>query len=198
MSKIADIQLKINNGKIELVARRENYIEISSSDLTLIQDEIKKIISFCESLKTDDEKLKEQKEKLLEFVLQKTTNEEKASNSELFDKWTINKAYRTNDYISHYGIVYKCLKEHVSSYENIPSITPENWEKIQKKEVEEGVNSEWQENFEKAENYSRDKTYMQGEYVKYYNELYKAKKKIASEQLPSKISEFWEHIPKNK
>lgn len=197
MSKIVDIQLRINDNDVELIAKRKDYTEVQAIELSEIQNEIKKIILFCENLKTKDEELKEQKEKLLDFVTNHSSDEEKANNPELFEKWSVGKAYRLNDYINHLGIVYKCKKEHIANYEYIPSITKDYWEKLQKsKEVDPTINPEWQENFESAENYSRDKSYKKGDYVKYYNELYKAKKNVTDEQLPSSISEYWEHITK--
>lgn len=197
MTKIVDIQLKISNDNIELIARRENYVEVSSNDLTSIQNELKKVISFCENLKTGDEKLKEQKENLLEFVTGHLTDDEKARNPKLFDKWEIGKLCLKNSYKNHYNIVYKCKEEHISSYENIPAISEAYWKKLpNEKKLEEGTNPEWAENFDKAEFYSRDLSYPAGVYKKFYNELYKSKGKVPAGEIPSNVSPYWTHIPK--
>lgn len=169
MSKIVDIQLRINDNDVELIAKRKDYTEIQAIELSEIQNEIKKIISFCENLKTKDEELKEQKEKLLDFVTNHSSDEEKANNPELFDKWLIRKMYKLNDVINHLGIIYKCKKEHISDYEYIPSISSEYWEVVKAK-------SEKPRNpllpKEKPQFYESDKTYNKGDYVMSGNKVY--------------------------
>ena len=74
--------------------------------------------------------------------------------------------------------------------ENFWKIVPNN------KPIEDGINPEWAENFEKAEFYSRDLSYPAGVYKKFYNELYKSKDKVPAGEVPSNISKYWTHIPK--
>lgn len=160
-------------------------------------EDMKDIINIVENTKSKDEKIKNFiDEKIKEDIKKDKSNIGKLK--VLIEKWKIDTLYELGNLATYNDVIFECIKKHKSDYESIPLNNTEFWKKLEEeKQVEDGINPEWQENFEKAENYSRDKSYNQGEYVKFYNELYKAKKKITSEELPSKISEFWEFISKN-
>lgn len=204
MAEIVDIQIKIvkinGDDTYEIVALREGYnIQVATKNLSTIQDEITKIVNFCKNLKTDEEKLKEQKEKLLEFVIKNSTDKQKIINPDFFDEWIIGKKMLENRYVNHLGIVYKCLKEHIADYQLSPSLYLYNkyWEKIEdEKPIADGVNPEWQEHYEKAEFYYDDLSYPAGVYKKHYNELYKSKEKVPAGKTPKDNPQFWKLIPK--
>lgn len=181
--------------KFYFVGQKDNGFEVEGY---FSLEELKNVISKVEKTQS----FEEQKniiinEKIKEEITKDVENIKKYK--DLIERWKIKTKYAIDEICKYNDIVFKCVKEHISEYESIPFNNTEFWKKLEEeKQVEDGANPEWQENFEKAEFYSRDKTYRQGEYVKYYNELYKAKKDIKNEQIPSSISEYWEHIPKNK
>lgn len=199
--EIVEVVIKVTtvNGKelYEVIGRRSNYVEITAPDISTIQKELEKVVGFCKVLKTPSEILEQQKERLLEFVIKNSTNEQKAHNPEFFRPWRVGEPFTKDEYANHLGLVFLCQEDNIATYENIPINNPKIWKKVSEdKPIEEGINPEWQENFEKAKFYSRDKTYKPGTYVKYYNELYRAVKDIKDGEIPSNVSQYWTHIPK--
>ena len=198
--EIAEVVIKVTtvNGKdrYEVIARRSNYVEVVASDVTTIEKELQKVVGLCKVLKTPNEEIEEQTQRLLEFVIKKSTEKEKLQNPDFFRKWGVGEFFSKGEYVNHLGLVFKCKESNNATYENIPINTPELWEKIVEK-ADKNINPEYADNYNKAEFYSRDKSYKLGSYVIYYNELYKAIKEVKNGEVPDLKSNYWQLIPKN-
>ncbi len=159
-------------------------------------EEMKKIIEKVERLKSIEEETKDFiNEKIKEDVRKDKSNIEKLK--KIIDRWRVDIPYNKEDLVKYNDIVFECLKDHTSDYQNMPTIDENYWKKVpEDKPAEEGINPEWAENFDKAEFYSRDLSYPAGVYKKFYNELYKSKDKVPAGEVPSNISKYWTHIPK--
>lgn len=159
-------------------------------------EELNRIIEKVESLKSVEEETKDFiNKKIKEDIKKDKSNLEKLKN--LIERWRIGIPYNQGDLVKYNDIIFECLKKHTSDYENIPVNDTTLWKKIpEDKPVEEGINPEWLENFDKAEFYSRDLSYPAGVYKKFYNELYKSKDKVPAGEVPSNVSKYWAHIPK--
>ena len=159
-------------------------------------EEMKDIIEKIDSLKSIEESTKDYiNEKIKEDVRKDKNNIEKLK--KIIDRWRVDIPYNKEDLVKYNDIVFECLKDHTSDYQNMPTIDENYWKKVpEDKPTEEGINPEWAENFEKAEFYSRDLSYPAGVYKKFYNELYKSKDKVPAGEVPSNISKYWTHIPK--
>lgn len=159
-------------------------------------EELNRIIEKVESLKSVEEETKDFiNKKIKEDIKKDKSNLEKLKN--LIERWRIGIPYSQEDLVKYNDIIFECLKAHTSDYENIPVNNTTLWKKIpEDKPVEEGINPEWLENFDKAEFYSRDLSYPAGVYKKFYNELYKSKDKVPAGEVPSNVSKYWAHIPK--
>lgn len=159
-------------------------------------EEMKDIIEKIDSLKSIEESTKDYiNEKIKEDVRKDKSNIEKLK--KIIDRWRVDIPYNKEDLVKYNDIVFECLKDHTSDYQNMPTIDENYWKKVSEdKPAEEGINPEWAENFDKAEFYSRDLSYPAGVYKKFYNELYKSKDKVPAGEVPSNISKYWTHIPK--
>lgn len=160
-------------------------------------EEMKDIIEKIDSLKSIEESTKDYiNEKIKEDVRKDKNNIEKLK--KIIDRWRVDIPYNKEDLVKYNDIVFECLKDHTSDYQNMPTIDENYWKKVpEDKPTEEDINPEWAENFEKAEFYSRDLSYdREGIYTKFYNELYKSNDKVPAGEIPSNISKYWTHIPK--
>lgn len=160
-------------------------------------EEMKDIIEKINSLKSIEESTKDYiNEKIKEDVRKDKSNIEKLK--KIIDRWRVDIPYNKEDLVKYNDIVFECLKDHTSDYQNMPTIDENYWKKVpEDKPTEEGINPEWAENFEKAEFYSRDLSYdKEGIYTKFYNELYKSNDKVPAGEIPSNVSPYWTHIPK--
>lgn len=159
-------------------------------------EEMKDIIEKIDSLKSIEESTKDYiNEKIKEDVRKDKNNIEKLK--KIIDRWRVDIPYNKEDLVKYNDIVFECLKDHTSDYQNMPTIDENYWKKVpEDKPTEEDINPEWAENFEKAEFYSRDLSYPAGVYKKFYNELYKSKDKVPAGEVPSNVSRYWTHIPK--
>lgn len=160
-------------------------------------EEMKDIIEKIDSLKSIEESTKDYiNEKIKEDVRKDKNNIEKLK--KIIDRWRVDIPYNKEDLVKYNDIVFECLKDHTSDYQNMPTIDENYWKKVpEDKPTEEGINPEWAENFEKAEFYSRDLSYdREGIYTKFYNELYKSNDKVPAGEIPSNVSPYWTHIPK--
>lgn len=198
--EIAEVVIKVStvNGKdrYEVIARRSNYVEVMASDVSTIEKELQKVVGLCKVLKTPNEEIEEQTQRLLEFVIKKSTAKEKAHNPDFFKKWGVGETYVKGEYVNHLGLVFYALADNRATYENIPINTPELWKKVEEeKPLENGTNPEYVQNYNKAENYYRDITYKEGKYVRWYNKLYRAIKDVKAGEEPSEKSSFWKLIP---
>ena len=201
--EIVEVVIKVtqSNGKelYEVIGRRSNYVEITAPDISTIQKELEKVIGFCKVLKTPSEILEQQKERLLEFVIKNSTNEQKARNPEFFRPWRLGEPFTKDEYANHLGLVFLCQEDNIATYENIPINNPKIWKIVpEDKPKEQGINPEWQEHYEKAEFYYDDLSYPAGVYKKHYNELYKSKEKVPAGKTPKDNPQFWKLIPKIK
>lgn len=159
-------------------------------------EEMKNIIEKIDGLKSIEEETKDFiNEKIKEEIKKDKSNLEKLK--KIIERWKIGIPYNQGDLVKYNDIIFECFKKHTSDYENIPVNDTTLWKKVpEDKPVEEGINPEWAENFDKAEFYSRDLSYPAGVYKKFYNELYKSKDKVPAGEVPSNISKYWTHIPK--
>lgn len=159
-------------------------------------EEMKNIIKKIDGLKSIEEETKDFiNEKIKEDIKKDKSNLEKLK--KIIERWKIGLPYNKGDLVKYNDIVFECLKDHTSDYENMPTIDENFWKIVpEDKPAEEGINPEWAENFDKAEFYSRDLNYPAGVYKKFYNELYKSKDKVPAGEVPSNISKYWTHIPK--
>lgn len=159
-------------------------------------EEMKNIIEKIDSLKSIEESTKDYiNEKIKEDIKKDKNNVEKLK--KIIERWKIGRPYNKGDYAKYNDIVFESLKDHTSDYENMPTIDENFWKIVpNNKPIEDGINPEWAENFDKAEFYSRDLSYPAGVYKKFYNELYKSKDKVPAGEVPSNISKYWTHIPK--
>lgn len=159
-------------------------------------EEMKDIIEKIDSLKSIEESTKDYiNEKIKEDVRKDKNNIEKLK--KIIDRWRVDIPYNKEDLVKYNDIVFECLKDHTSDYQNMPTIDENYWKKVpEDKPTEEGINPEWAENFEKAEFYSRDLSYPAGVYKKFYNELYKSKDKVPAGKTPKNNPQYWEYIPK--
>lgn len=199
--EIAEVVIKVtqSSGKerYEVIGRRSNYVEVVASDVSTIENELKKVVGLCKVLKTPSEEIEEQTQRLLDFVIKKSTAKEKAHNPDFFRKWGVGETYVKGEYVNHLGLVFYALADNRATYENIPINTPELWRRVEEeKPTISNANPEYEENIKKAEIYYRDKSYKSGTYVTFYNELYKALKDVKDGEQPHEKSSFWEHIPK--
>lgn len=199
--EIAEVVIKVTtvNGKehYEVIARRSNYVEITSLDNSTIQKELEKVVGLCKVLKTPDEKLEQQTERLLEFVIKNSTDEQKAKNPEFFRDWKEGLPFTKGEYVNYAGLVFYCKETHTAKYSNMPLVDFDFWKQVTvEKQPEKKINPEWEQNFKNAQNYYRDLSYNKNDYVIYYNELYKAVKDVKNGEQPHEKSSYWEHIPK--
>lgn len=199
--EIVEVVIKVtqSNGKelYEVIGRRSNYVEITAPDISTIQKEIEKVIGLCKVLKTPDEKIQQQTERLLDFVIKNSTDEQKAKNPEFFRDWKEGLPFTKGEYVNYAGLVFYCKETHTAKYNNMPLVDFDFWKQVTvEKQPEKKINPEWEQNFKKAENYYRDLSYKEKTYVKFYNELYKAEKEVKNGEEPSEKSNYWKLIPK--
>lgn len=199
--EISEVVIKVStvNGKeqYEVIARRSNYVEIVANDVSTIENELMKVVGLCKVLKTPDEKLQQQMERLLDFVIKNSTDEQKAKNPEFFRDWKNGQLFTKGEYVNCAGLVFYCKETHTAKYSNMPLVDFDFWKQIPaEKQPEKKINPEWEQNFKKAENYYRDLSYKEKTYVKFYNELYKAEKDVKNGEEPSEKSNYWKLIPK--
>ncbi len=199
--EIVEVVIKVTtvNGKelYEVIGRRSNYVEITAPDISTIQKELEKVVGLCKLLKTPSEKLEQQTQRLLEFVIKNSNDEQKAKNPEFFRDWREGQPFTKGEYVNYAGLVFYCKETHTSKYSNMPLVDFDFWKQISaEKQNEKKINPEWEQNFQKAENYYRDLSYDKNIYVKYYNELYKAIKDVKDGEIPDEKSSFWQLIPK--
>ena len=199
--EIAEVVIKVStlNGKdrYEVIARRSNYVEVVASDVSTIENELRKVVGLCKVLKTPNEEIEEQTQRLLEFVIKNSTDEQKAKNPEFFRDWKEGLPFTKGEYVNYAGLVFYCKESHTAKYNNMPLVDFDFWKQITvEKQPEKKINPEWEQNFKKAENYYRDLSYKEKTYVKFYNELYKAVKDVKNGEEPSEKSNYWQLIPK--
>lgn len=187
--------IKENGTVIEFCfsAKKDNGHQVEG---TFSLEEMKNIIEKVKSLKSIEEETKDFiNEKIKEDIKKDKSNLEKLK--KIIGRWRVDTPYNKEDLVKYNDIVFECLKDHTSDYQNMPTIDENYWKKVpEDKPAEEGINPEWAENFDKAEFYSRDLSYPAGVYKKFYNELYKSKDKVPAGEVPSNISKYWTHIPK--
>lgn len=159
-------------------------------------EEMKDIIEKIDSLKSIEESTKDYiNEKIKEDVRKDKSNIEKLK--KIIDRWRVDIPYNKEDLVKYNDIVFECLKDHTSDYQNMPTIDENSWKIVpNNKHTEDGINPEWAKNFEKADFYSRDLSYKANVYTKFYNELYKSNDKVPAGEIPSNVSRYWTHIPK--
>lgn len=177
------------------IIRKGTYERIEINATEDMMELINKIDELCSKYKTEEELMKEDKEKLLKYITNNTSVEEKLKNIDLFDKWIADgKKIEVGTYNHHYGVLYKAIKENKREYETIPKLNPEIWEEVVVNEGKSKELLEYEEKEKRADFFSRDKSYKKGETTIFYSKLYEALDNVAGEE-PEKSSK-WKLIEK--
>lgn len=136
------------------------------------------------------EKLANEKKFLLTEWVKGKTDDELIAKKEMFSKPIDGKQIEENTIYNYAGKLYKAKVNFIYDNQQNPILEPAKWEEIGKKEK-----TKYEEAFETAEHWSRDKSYEAKIYVKWWGKLYISEVKITDNEEPGK-GEKWKLIPK--
>ena len=145
---------------------------------------------------TEEEQLIEQTNKAMELLninfndlIPDLTDEQALAIPLLIPKWRKDVEYKVNNRVRHLGKIYKVLQDHTSQEGLEPDISPDLFEKIAKKVVDDNEQTEILE-WEK-----RDITnpYMKGDKVLYEGKTYVSKIDV-NLTTPGKALSGWEEV----
>ena len=102
-------------------------IGLREKDLIEVKDSIDTIFSFLETVKSPEE---QEKDKLIEIINDKTTDEEKLAIIDIYEEWTIGKYFNLGDIRRHEDKLYKCIQAHNSQADWSPDVAVSLWSQI--------------------------------------------------------------------
>ena len=119
MSKILNITIELSDDNYTLsFVKDDTYARRLVDDLDEVKTEIEKIISFVKNQKSEEEKAiekaNEEKQQIIDLIIEKTTDEEKENLIDIFNEYEVNKEYKVDDYFKYQGFLYKVIREHTS------------------------------------------------------------------------------------
>lgn len=126
MSKLLNITITVLDAEEYNISyvRDDDYSQRKIENTEEIKAEIKKLISFANNQKTDEEKViekvNEEKQKLIDIIIDKTTDKEKETLVHIFNEYEVNKDYKIDDYFKHDGFLYRVIQGHKSQINWIP------------------------------------------------------------------------------
>lgn len=113
------------------IAQREDLKEVTGQipdDLFL---SLKDLVEGTKTQEELEEEVKEkEKEKLIDIINGKTTDDEKLQLIDIYDEWILGKAYVTDDYVQYQDKLYKCLQAHTSQGDWTPDKAVSLWAQI--------------------------------------------------------------------
>lgn len=133
-------------------------------------------------------KNEKEKKKLISIIDDKTSDEEKIKNKDIYPRLIDGLEVKENNYYLYIDKLYKALETFNYDNQQSPILEPKKWQALEKEEK-----SEYQRLFDEADFYSRDKSYKTGDYVKHMGALYKATEDIKEEAIPGE-DERWELV----
>ena len=153
-------------------------IEVDEEKTLEVKDSIDLIFNTFKDIKTKEQ---EEIDRLLSIIDEKTTDEEKIKNKGIYPEIYEGLRIEKGKYYRHIDELYKATQSFIYTNQDTPILVPEKWAKVGAKAL-----SEHEENYSKAEYWSRDKSYDKGTYVIYYRRLFKALEDIRDGAEPEK------------
>ena len=125
MSKVLNITIELSDDNYNLsFVKDDTYARREVDNAEDVKTEIEKIISFVKNQKSDEEKAiekaNEEKQQIIDLIIEKTTDEEKENLIDIFNDYEVNKEYEVDDYFKYQGFLYKVIQEHISQENWIP------------------------------------------------------------------------------
>ena len=176
---------KKENGSYYFAATREDGKTVFG---VFEEKDLAGIIKIVDTTKDLDEQRLESLNLLINANLKLEKN--KKAVVSLVERWQVCSYYPLGHYVNYNDKLYLSRKAHNSTYENIPINDPELWS-----EVELGNASDYDKWYKSAEFWATDKTYKKGDYVIYYNKLYKSSK---DKNVSNPEKSDWELIERDK
>lgn len=155
-----------------------DYIDVDEEKTFEVKDSIDLIFNAFKEIKTKEQ---EELDKLLSIIDEKTTDEEKVKNKEIYPELYEGLRIEKSKFYRHIDELYKATQSFIYTNQDTPILAPDKWAKVGVKAL-----SEYEENYKKAEYWSRDKSYDKGTYVIYYGLLFKATADILDNAEPEK------------
>lgn len=177
--------IKTANGGYSFTATREDGNTVFG---ILAEKDLSNITKIVDTSKNLDEQRLESLNLLINSLLKLEKNR-KAILS-LVERWQVCSYYPPGHYVVYSDKLYRSLKAHNSTYENIPLNDRNLWI-----EEELGNASDYDKWYKSAEFWAADKTYKKGDTVIYYNKLYRS---LKDKNVSNPEKSDWELIEKDK
>lgn len=164
------------------------YVQVEVSSSEIVSRAFEAVEKEKSSFELEKEKAEKDKETLLSEWLVGKTDEELITRKDMFKRPTDGVQIVKGTIYNYAGELYRALDNFKYDYQLSPHLEPTKWQKIGEK-----PKSNYKELFDKAVYWSRDESYEQGVYVKWYGKLYKALVKITDNEEPG-TGRKWELI----
>lgn len=165
------------------------FVTATVPDTATVKEAMDAILEQKSEEELKQEKIEKDKDFLLsEWVVGKT-DEELIEKADMFKAPTEGMQIAKGSIYNYAGELYRAVEDFTYDYQLSPHLEPKRWQKIGEK-----PKSNYEELFDKATYWSRDESYEQGVYVKWYGKLYKSLVKVTDNEEPGR-GQKWEIIP---
>lgn len=155
------------------------FVTVNVPDEASVKEATKAVLDEKSDIEMEYEKVETDKEFLLsEWVVGKT-DDELIGKADMFKKPIEGMQIVKGEIYNYVGTLYRSLETFIYDNQSGPYLEPAKWQKLGEK-----PKSGYQELFDKATYWSRDESYEQGAYVKWYSKLYKALVKVTDNEEP--------------
>ncbi len=168
--------------------RFNRFVTATVSETATIREAMDAILEQKSEVELAQEKTEKDRDFLLSEWVVRKTDEELIAKKDMFKKPIYGMQIVKGTIYNYAGELYRVLEDFKYDYQLSPHLEPSKWQKIGEK-----PKSNYQELFDKATYWSRDESYEQGAYVKWYGKLYKALVKVTDNEEPG-IGQKWELI----
>lgn len=195
--KVLSLLIERYDDKYSLsVYKGEDGVRLEADEIFINEnlEVINQLFEKSKEIKSEREKEliknKKEREKLISIIDDKTSDEEKIKNKDIYPRLIDGLEVKENNYYLYIDKLYKALETFTYDNQQSPILEPKKWQALEKEEKEK---SEYQRLFDEADFYNRDKSYKTGDYVKRMGALYKATDDIKEEAIPGE-DERWKLI----
>ena len=164
------------------------YVQVEVLGSEIVSMAFQAVNNEKSAFELEKEKAEKDKDTLLAEWSAGKTDDELIARKDMFKKPVLGMRIVKGTIYNYVGELYKALEDFEYDYQLSPHLEPKRWQKIGEK-----PKSNYKELFDKAVYWSRDESYEQGVYVKWYGKLYKALVKVTDNEEPG-TGRKWELI----
>lgn len=164
------------------------YVQVEVSGSEIVSKAFESVENARSSFELEKEKAEKDRDTLLSEWSAGKTDDELIARKDMFKKPIESMQIVKGTIYNYAGELYRALADFKYDYQLSPHLEPTKWQKIGEK-----TKSNYAELYNKAVYWSRDESYEQGVYVKWYSKLYKALVKVTDNEEPG-TGRKWELI----